>query len=151
MKRECANTTHKHTMPWYSSYKVVIIVWVPCIKFTEVEAKKSALKDRTEFLRKRFLSRQAHTLHHRREWAPLDDLCLWLPVGNPALISLFLPLIALIGITGRRRREILTCTQDKITRAKLERLCSARLIRHDPKATNSRHAKSSKVVQTQAY
>jgi hypothetical protein len=29
---------------------------------------------------------------------------------NPALIGLDLPLIALIGITGRRRKKILTCT-----------------------------------------
>jgi hypothetical protein len=54
---------------------------------------------------------------------------------NPALIGLDLPLIALIGITGRRRKTILTCTQDKTTRAKIKRLRSTRLIRHDTKAT----------------
>jgi hypothetical protein len=32
------------------------------------------------------------------------------PIGNPALISLDLPLVALVGIT-ERRRKILTCTQ----------------------------------------
>jgi hypothetical protein len=40
----------------------------------------------------------------------LDDVHLRVPVGNPALLGLDLPLIALIGVTGRRRK-ILTCTQ----------------------------------------
>jgi hypothetical protein len=35
-----------------------------------------------------------------------------LPIGNPVLIGLDLPLIALIDVT-RRRRKILTYTQDK--------------------------------------
>jgi hypothetical protein len=35
---------------------------------------------------------------------------LWVPVGNPALIGLDLPLPTLIGVGGRRRK-ILTCTQ----------------------------------------
>jgi hypothetical protein len=35
---------------------------------------------------------------------------MWVPVGNPTLIGLDLPLSALVGIV-RRRREILTCTQ----------------------------------------
>jgi hypothetical protein len=42
--------------------------------------------------------------------ASLDDLHLRVPVGNIALISLDLPLTALVGIAGRRRM-ILTCTQ----------------------------------------
>jgi hypothetical protein len=42
------------------------------------------------------------------------------PVGNPALLGLDLPLTALVAITGRRRK-ILTCTQiNKTTKAKLE-------------------------------
>jgi hypothetical protein len=49
-----------------------------------------------------------------------DDLHLQVLIGNPALLGLDLPLIALVSIT-RRRRKILTCTQiNKITRAKLE-------------------------------
>jgi hypothetical protein len=39
-----------------------------------------------------------------------NDQYLWVPVGNPALIGLDLPLSTLVGITGRRRK-ILTCTQ----------------------------------------
>jgi hypothetical protein len=35
---------------------------------------------------------------------------LWVPVGNPALIGLDLPLPALAGV-ARKRREFLTCTQ----------------------------------------
>jgi hypothetical protein len=38
---------------------------------------------------------------------------------NPALLGLYLPLTALVDVTGRRK--ILTCTQiNKIIRAKLE-------------------------------
>jgi hypothetical protein len=40
----------------------------------------------------------------------LDDLHLRVPVGNPALNGLYLPLIALVGVAGRRRK-ILTYTQ----------------------------------------
>jgi hypothetical protein len=42
----------------------------------------------------------------------MDDLHLRVPVGNPILIGLDLPLIVLIGITGRKRK-ILTSTQTK--------------------------------------
>jgi hypothetical protein len=51
------------------------------------------------------------------------------PSKVPNLISLDLPLTPIAGIT-RKGKEILTCTQD-ITRVKLERLRSARLIHHD--------------------
>jgi hypothetical protein len=66
------------------------------------------------------------------------------PVGNPALIGLDLPLIALVSVIGRKRK-ILTYTQmnQNHTKQKLERLHSTRLIHCDPKATNSRHAKAS--------
>jgi hypothetical protein len=73
------------------------------------------------------------------------------PVGNPALLGLDLPLTTLISVTGRRRKN-LTCTQiNKTTRAKLKRLHSARLIRHDPKATISRHARLQVKQWTPAY
>jgi hypothetical protein len=52
---------------------------------------------------------------------------LWVPVGNPALIGLDLPITAVVGVSGRRRKIL--------TRAKLERLLTTRLIRLDPKAT----------------
>jgi hypothetical protein len=51
-----------------------------------------------------------HTLRPRREWASSDDLYLRVPVWNPVLIGLDLPLTALIGIVARKRK-ILTCTQ----------------------------------------
>jgi hypothetical protein len=57
-----------------------------------------------------YLSWQAHTLRPRREWASSDDIHMWVPVRNPALIGLDLSLIALVGVTGRMRK-ILTCTQ----------------------------------------
>jgi hypothetical protein len=48
----------------------------------------------------------------------INALGLRVPVRCPTLISLDLPLTALIGIT-RKRKQILTCTQE-IARAKLE-------------------------------
>jgi hypothetical protein len=70
-------------------------------------------------------------------------------VRSPTLIGLDFPLIILIGIANKRK-HFLTCTQ-KTTRAKLERLRSARLIQGDQKIT-SRHAEVSKRLKdSQAY
>jgi hypothetical protein len=60
-------------------------------------------------------------------------LSLGIPVRSPTLAGLDFPLATLIGITGKRK-QFLTCTQ-KIARAKLERLRSARLIQGDQKIT----------------
>jgi hypothetical protein len=67
----------------------------------------------------------------------IGTLSLRIPVRCPTLVGLDFPLTTLIGITGKRK-QFLTYTQ-KTIRAKLERLCSARLIRGDQKIT-SRHA-----------
>jgi hypothetical protein len=64
-------------------------------------------------------------------------LSLGIPVWSPTLIGLDFPLATLVGITGKRK-QFLTCTQ-KIARANLEQLRSARLIQGDQKIT-SRHA-----------
>jgi hypothetical protein len=88
---------------------------VSCIRFTKGEAKKALQK---KFCGSSFLSRQPHALHPRREWASSDDLRLPVPVGNPALISLDVPLIAFVGIVGRRRKKILTCTQTRYNKSK---------------------------------
>jgi hypothetical protein len=64
-------------------------------------------------------------------------LSLGIPVRSPTLIGLDFPLATLVGIAGKRK-QFLTYTQ-KIARAKLERLRSARLIQGDQKIT-SRHA-----------
>jgi hypothetical protein len=56
----------------------------------------------------------------------ISALSLRIPVRCPTHIGFDLPLTALIGIT-RKRKQLLTCTQET-TRAKLELLCSARLI-----------------------
>jgi hypothetical protein len=64
-------------------------------------------------------------------------LSLRIPVQSPTLISLDFSLTTLISITDKRK-QFLTCTQ-KIARAKLERLRSARLIQGDQKIT-SKHA-----------
>jgi hypothetical protein len=68
----------------------------------------------------------------------IHHLNLRVPVRSPTLIGLNFPLVALVSIIGRRK--ILTYTQDT-TRAKLERLLSARLTRHDHKDHESRHAR----------
>jgi hypothetical protein len=60
-----------------------------------------------------------------------------IPLRCPTLIGLNLPLITLIGITGKRK-QLLTFTKET-TRASLERLCSARLI-HDDEEFTTRHA-----------
>jgi hypothetical protein len=67
----------------------------------------------------------------------IGALSLRIPVRSPTLIGLDFPLTTLISITGKRK-QFLTCTQ-KIARAMLERLRSARLIQGDQKIT-TRHA-----------
>jgi hypothetical protein len=70
----------------------------------------------------------------------ISTLSLRISVRCPSLIGLDLPLATFIGIT-RKRKKLLTCTQE-ITRAKLERLHSARLIQGDQKTTTTRHEKA---------
>jgi hypothetical protein len=69
----------------------------------------------------------------------IDALSLMIPVRSPTLIILDLPLTTIVGIVGKRK-QILTCTQET-TRAKLERLRSARLIHGDQQIT-TRHTKA---------
>jgi hypothetical protein len=68
-----------------------------------------------------------------------DALRMRIPVWSTTLIDLDLPLTTLVGIAGMRK-QILTCTQET-TRAKVERLCSARLI-HGDQLITTRHAKA---------
>jgi hypothetical protein len=57
-----------------------------------------------------FVYHDRHTLFALEESGPpSDDLHLRVPVENPALINLDLPLPSLIGVI--ERRKILTCTQ----------------------------------------
>jgi hypothetical protein len=67
----------------------------------------------------------------------IGTLSLRILVCSPTPIVLDFPLTTLIGIAGKRK-QFLSCTQ-KTARAKLEQLCSARLIQGDQKIT-SRHA-----------
>jgi hypothetical protein len=69
----------------------------------------------------------------------IGTLSMRIPVRHPTLNGLDLSLATLIGIT-RKRKQFLTCTQ-KTTRATLELLRSARLIRGGQKIT-IRHAKA---------
>jgi hypothetical protein len=69
--------------------------------------------------------RQVHSLRPSGEYLLRQPLHLrWVPVQSPAFGSLELPLIAIISIAGRGKK--MTCTQDRY-KAKLERLCLARL------------------------
>jgi hypothetical protein len=67
----------------------------------------------------------------------ISTLSLRILVQCPTLIGLDLPLTTLISNTGKRKK-LLTCTQET-TRAKPERLRSARLTHSDEKTT-TRHA-----------
>jgi hypothetical protein len=67
----------------------------------------------------------------------INALSLRIPVRCPTLICLDLPLTTLVTIAGKGKK-LLTCMQET-TRAKLERLWSARLIHGDQKTT-ARHA-----------
>jgi hypothetical protein len=62
VKRECANTTHKHTIPWYLSYKVVITYYFHVLEFTRDEAPKDTSKDISELKRKRMFLRKRNIL-----------------------------------------------------------------------------------------
>jgi hypothetical protein len=75
---------------------------------------------------------------------PISALSLKIPVWSPILIGLDLPLTTLIGIT-EKRKQFLTCKQET-TRAKLDRLRSARLIHGDQQVT-TRHAKAYKMKE----
>jgi hypothetical protein len=57
-----------------------------------------------------------------------NSVLMTVPAQNLALRSMVFPLTAVISIAGRDRRR--TCTS-KSYKAKLERLCSARLIHQD--------------------
>jgi hypothetical protein len=52
-----------------------------------------------------FISHDKYTLHPRREWASSDNLHMRDPVKNAALIGLDLPMIAIVGVVGRRERS----------------------------------------------
>jgi hypothetical protein len=69
----------------------------------------------------------------------ISALSLRIPVQCPTLIGLDLALASLIDIAGKRNK-LLTCTHET-TRAKLERLRSARLVHGDQKTT-TRQAKA---------
>jgi hypothetical protein len=100
----------KHTVPNMKFKLKLLQIKCHVLGFTKDKAQNGASEDNQSLCGSVRLSRRAHTLHPRRVSAYSDDLCLWVPVGNPALISLDLPLTALIGIVGRRRK-ILTCTR----------------------------------------
>jgi hypothetical protein len=132
--------TYKHTVPCMKFKLKLLQIKCHVLEFTKYKAQNVPQRIIIVFA-EAFVSHDRHALRPRREWASSDDLHLWVPVGNSALISPDLPLIALVSI-ARRRRKILTCTEiHKKHEQKLEQLCLTRLIRRDLKTTNSRHAR----------
>jgi CRISPR/Cas system-associated exonuclease Cas4 (RecB family) len=69
----------------------------------------------------------------------IDTLSLRIPIRSPTLIGLDFSLTTLVSIVGKRK-QFLTRTRE-ITRAKLERLRSTKLIHGDQHIT-IRHAKA---------
>jgi hypothetical protein len=67
----------------------------------------------------------------KKRMSSISILSMRIPVQSPSLIGLNFPLTTIVGIAGKRK-QFLTYTQ-KTARAKLERLCSARLIEGDKK------------------
>jgi hypothetical protein len=147
MKRECANTTHISIQYQYYEVKVKIIIdYFHVLELQEVKLQRILQKisqslsgsehfcgsiqlDVIRVITSRLEVKTFFgTLHQRQALSRI-----------PAL-NLDFPLTAANGIAKRERERKPTYnTETKC--AKLERLRSARLIRRDPKATNSRHAK----------
>jgi hypothetical protein len=133
-KQECANTTHKHTIPWYFSWKAIIIVRIRCIKFTKDETKKH-FKRSNRVLRKRFSpTLSTHSSPQKRmsflEW-PMHVS----PGRKPNPHQYGPP----TDNSYRRRRkkeedDPHLHIDKKPQEQKLEQLCSARLIHHNSKA-----------------
>jgi hypothetical protein len=70
---------------------------------------------------------------------------------NIALIGLDISLIALVGVTGGWRRNILTCTQKRYNKNKAWATTLNKTYPLWPKNHETRHAKASKVIRTKAY
>jgi hypothetical protein len=133
-KQECANTTHKHTIPWYFSWKAIIIVRVRCIKFTKDETKR-ALQEIEQSFTEAVFSHVKHT-----QFAPEENE---LPRMTYACESRWKPNPHQSGPptdnSYRRRRkkeedDPHLHIDKKPQEQKLEQLCSARLIHHNSKA-----------------
>jgi hypothetical protein len=108
-----------------------------CFKLTKGWSPKDASKDITEFAEAVSLMFKIFSSPYKR-MPSISTLSLRIPVQSPTLMGLDFPLTTFVGNAGERK-QFLTCTQ-KTTRAKLERLCSARLIQGDQKIT-TRHTR----------
>jgi hypothetical protein len=99
--------TYKHIVP-YMKFKLNLLQ-IKChvLEFTQ-DKSQNVFEMIIRVFAEAFVSHNRHTLRSKREWASSDNLHLWVPVGNPALIGLDLPLPTLVGVSGMRK--ILTCT-----------------------------------------
>jgi hypothetical protein len=150
---ENTQTQHmKYTIPSMKFKLKLLYIKCHVLEFTKDESQKIASKDNSVFLWKRFIPHsQAHTLRPRRECLSSDDLHIRVPVGNPTLIGLDLPLTALIGVTRKRRKKILTCTHTRYSKSKSLSNYAQKTYLAWPKSHKTRHANGSKVIRTQAY
>jgi hypothetical protein len=101
--------TYKHTVP-YMKFKLNLLQ-IKChvLEFTQDKAQK-LLQRIIRVFAEALVSHDKHTLFALEESGPPRTTYTWVPVGNPALIGLDLPLTTLISI-AKRRRKILTCIQ----------------------------------------
>jgi hypothetical protein len=106
--------TQHISIQYHNNEVKVKLLHIQChvLEFTKDEAKRTLQKIKQSLCRSVYLSRYVHSPHPREECPLSDDQHMQVLVGNLALIGLDLPLIALISITGRRRK-IITYT-DKI-------------------------------------
>jgi hypothetical protein len=117
------HTQHKDTITY-------VMVKLLQLKFIDYNTEQWNVFQKIECLRKSVHHDRHKGIHLILEVKTfIDNLHLrHVPVRSPALRSLDLPLITVIGIVGRERG--ITCIQE-INKPKLERLRLERLIRHD--------------------
>jgi hypothetical protein len=130
-------STHITTISYIEVQVKVITAFVHVLIIQRRIEAKITLQRINQSLRKWFLSTVRTSSLPKKRMSSIGILSLRISVRSPTRIGLDVPLTTLVGIAGKRK-QFLTCTQ-KTSRAKLERLCSGRLIQGDQKIT-SRHA-----------
>jgi hypothetical protein len=102
------------------------------------------LLQRINNVQKKWYSHDKNILLALEKNAFLDHLHLWVPVGNLALVGLYLPITALVGITGRRK--ILTSTQKIYNKMKAWATMLIKTYPSWPESHETRHAKASNEI-----
>jgi hypothetical protein len=158
VKWECANTTHKHIIPWYLSYKVVITYYFHVLEFTRDEAPKDTSKYISEFKRKRIFLRKHSIARCHKSNHLTQEVKTLLRHPTPATgsntdastQSLDFPLTTATGI-AKREREGETCTQHWNKKSKAWATTLSRTYPSQPEGHKFYTCKGFKVVRTHAY